>query len=173
MNMGVRKMRKFFVSTVLVTLLAVSPMALADDADEQAARGTMAMGGMMMERGATPGQGMMSMMGWGGMAVGTVDGHLAFLHTELGIKPDQETLWQDFAKTIRGNAEQMRSTHHWDHIYGTTNLVERLGRYEKHLSARVDMLRNTKSSLVPLYAELDEDQKSRANQILFGHMEHM
>lgn len=164
-------MLKFFVSTVFVALLAVGPMALADENSEQSPRGTMAMGGMMMERG--PGQGMMSMMGWGGMAVGTVDGHLAFLRTELGIKSEQDELWQNFAKTIRTNAEQMRSTHHMEHLYGTSNLLQRLDRYEKHLSARVDMLRNARAALDPLYASLDDDQKNRANQILFGHMEHM
>ena len=166
-------MRKFFVSTILVTMLAVSPIALAEEANEEAARGAMTMGGMMMDRGASPGQGMMSMMGWGGMAVRTVDGHLAFLRTELGIKPDQEPLWQDFAKTVRANADRMRKTHHWGHIYATTNLLERLDRYEKHLSARVDMLRNAQSNLRPLYAGLDEKQKSRADEILMGHMEHM
>jgi len=175
-------MHKWLVSSIVAALLAAGPAALADDPVQQPGGSMMMMGpmwsapmgpDMMMGPGGGPAYGMMSMMGWGGMAVGTVDGHLAFLRTELAITPAQEPLWNDFAATIRGNAEQMRTTHHWEHIYGAGTLPERLSRYEEHLSARLDMLHKAQAAVTPLYAALDDGQKARADQILFGHMEHM
>ena len=124
---------------------------------------------------ADPAAGMMSFMGWGGMAVGMVDSHLAFLATALKLTDAQKPLWDAYAKAIRANAEAMRSTHHGRHMGGGggDSVVDRLNWYEKHLSARLDMLRSAKAALEPLHASFSPEQKQIADRLLVGHMEHM
>ena len=36
-----------------------------------------------------------------------IEGHLAFLKAEIEITPEQESLWNDYANAVRGNAQAL------------------------------------------------------------------
>jgi hypothetical protein len=43
------------------------------------------------------------------MMTGHIEGHLAFLKAEIEITPEQESLWNDYANAVRGNAQALSS----------------------------------------------------------------
>jgi len=43
------------------------------------------------------------------MVTGHIEGHLAFLKAEIEINPEQESLWNDYANAVRGNAQALSS----------------------------------------------------------------
>jgi hypothetical protein len=133
-------------------------------------------GGMMWGRGGFgPGPGMMAWMfgpGDDGARIDYVEGRLAFVKAELKITPQQTTLWDKFATTVRANAKTIneRRARFMDRHYWATPLPERLDQQEKAMAAHLDALRQTNASLKPLYAALDDAQKKTADALLGGPM---
>ncbi len=132
-------------------------------------------GQMPMQQGAGPMMGMGQMMGMGPMMGGPgqhIEGRLAFLRTELGIKPDQEAAWNRFAEAMRASASSMRSMHDKMMSGGDrpANLPERLEWHEEMMSTRLEAIKNLRSAAGPLYDELTPEQKQTADSLMMGMM---
>ena len=103
--------------------------------------------------------GMMGMGGGYGMMHHT-DGSLAFLKAELKITSKQMKAWNKFAQAMRDSVGLMRATMQSHMTEGPPKtLIERLGRHEAMMVARLESLRSTKAALTPLYGALDATQK--------------
>lgn len=156
--------------------------------------GAMPMGmGMMQMQGAGSGQGGMSMPGGtsaGGMMMpmcgmpmmqgmmrgmsgstmpaaasmtGSADyleGRLAFLKAELKLTNSQLPLWEAFAAAVRGGQK--------DAMPGAAagaSITQRLDADEHQQAARLQATRQLKSTVTPLYAALDDNQKRLFDQL--------
>ncbi|KGF68013.1 hypothetical protein LL06_19050 [Hoeflea sp. BAL378] len=137
------------------------------------------MGQMMMNgpygRGPMMGQGPMMGLGWDGM-LDRIDGRLAFMKTELGIRDDQSAEWDAFAAALRDNAEShnglMRSMmeRFSDDDAANQTLPERLSEHESFMQARLEQIKEMRAAVEALYAVLDETQKKAANEIVMPAM---
>jgi hypothetical protein len=135
---------------------------------------------MGMQEGGMPNMpmgmmcGMMRQGGMGGMPMGGMpmmadrtEGRIAFLKTELKITDAQLPLWNAVADVIRANAKT--GTGMMDNM-GQGSLTERLAAREKHLAAQAEALRKYKSTVDPLYAALNDEQKKTADELLMSPM---
>jgi hypothetical protein len=137
-------------------------------------------GGAMAGAGGMPMMGMMRMMmgqdGLSGMPMmaamaGHVEGRLAFLKTELKITDAQLPLWNAVADAIRTNAKSMSEMS--GGMMGASQaatLPEKLALREKMMTAHLEALRKFKAAVEPLYAELSDEQKKTADELLIGPM---
>ena len=128
---------------------------------------------MMGQNGAMP------MMGWSGQGAAMcnamtshIEGHLAYLKTELKITDAQTSLWSAYADAARSSAQTMQA--HCTAMMGqpgsTAALPDRLDLHEQFMASQLDALRMMNKTLKPLYAALDDTQKQTANQFLWGPM---
>lgn len=105
-----------------------------------------------------------------------IDGRLAFLKTELKIKDDQKTAWDDFSTTVREGAEThnalMRGmmTDMQDGKFFKKPLPERLTIRLTHMESRVEQIKGLQTSVGKLYAALDDSQKKVADEIALPMM---
>ena len=136
----------------------------------------MPMAGMPMEAkpgasGGMPMMGMMQMMmGQNGMA-GHVEGHIAFLKTELKVTEAQQPLWDGVADAMRANAKDMTRVPNCMSMMQTSGTPpEKLAAREKAMTAHLEALRKLKTAIEPLYAALSDDQKKMADQLMIGPM---
>src|SRR5262249_11760055 len=99
-----------------------------------------------------------------------LEGRLAFLKTELQIKPAQESAWSDFASAARKSASilaQARPTQPEDR-QGPPAMPERLDRAEQRMTAHREALKTVKAPAKKLYDGLDETQKKTADELAFA-----
>jgi hypothetical protein len=178
-------MTKNKVLTLVVTLLASIAMAgsaLAQQ-DSEPDSGAMQHGPMMDQKGGSMGGGMMMGhhgmrrgMGMGGShgylcgrMIAHVEGRLAFLKAELKITPEQESMWNDYARAVRDNTKSIGercATMTKQGEAGEQSLPGRLDAQEQFVAARLDALRAVSKSLKPLYAALSDEQKKLADQFI-------
>ena len=96
-----------------------------------------------------------------------MEGRLSFLKTEFKITEAQTPAWNELAQAIRTSAKQrnerMKSLFADEDKVKT--LPERLELQEQLVAARLDELRQLKTSVQALYAVLTEDQKKEADDI--------
>ena len=116
--------------------------------------------------------GMMSGGMMGGMPLKHVEGRLAFLKTELKITPAQEPQWTRFADTVRSTAKNAQGAMPPMMQGGAQapTAPDRLGRYEKTLTSRLETVRALKAAFDPLYTSLSDEQKKAADELLMGPM---
>ena len=116
--------------------------------------------------------GMMSGGMMGGMPLKHVEGRLAFLKTELKITPAQEPQWTRFADTVRSTAKNAQGAMPPMMQTGAQapTAPDRLGRYEKTLTSRLETVRALKAAFDPLYTSLSDEQKKAADELLMGPM---
>jgi hypothetical protein len=126
----------------------------------------MPMMGMMCNMMREGGMGSMPMSGMPMMAERS-EGRIAFLKTELNITDAQLPLWNAVADAIRANAKS--GTGMMDGM-GQGSLPDRLTAREKNLAARAEALRKFKSTVDPLYAALNDEQKKTADELLMSPM---
>jgi periplasmic protein CpxP/Spy len=103
---------------------------------------------------------------------------LNFLHSELGITPQQEQAWATFADAVRREAQTGR-----DQFFDRRDqfrsgpdgrnapppsVVERLERRQQGLEERGAYYDRLLSALRPLYAALSDEQKRAADENLFS-----
>jgi LTXXQ motif family protein len=120
------------------------------------------------------------MMGQGGSGLaicsamaGHIEGRLAYIKTELAITQAQESLWDTYATAARnsGNIMLARCTTMMNQNNASTvSVPDRLDQNEQLLAAQLDAVRAMNKALKPLYGELTDSQKQRADQILLGPM---
>jgi len=115
---------------------------------------------------------------------------LDFLHSELHITPAQQRLWDDFANTVRQEADRTRDRDlnrspgpyagpnpvpdrrddfrdRNNGRYGPPSVVQRLERRQQNLADRGTRVDHLLSALRPLYATLAEDQRRAADELMF------
>lgn len=88
------------------------------------------------------------------------EGGLAFLRTELRIRPDQEAAWDAFATRIREAATRFRTAR--DRIPVPTagaGLDQRLAAQEARLSAELERARACREAATALLPALDDSQR--------------
>jgi hypothetical protein len=134
--------------------------------------------GMVKMMGVMPMADMMQMMmgmmrpsGDGMETIDHVEGHIAFLRTELKITDAQGNAWNAFADALRANAKtlgELRSS--MMSQSGSPGLVDRLTMQEKWLAARLEGTRAIKSALANLVGALSDEQKKAADELLAPHM---
>lgn len=158
----------------LVTAALMTGVALADEAKPRFGFGPMMQhwgSGMMFGRNA---EGMREYMQ--DYLVDRIDGRLAFIKTELKITQAQDSVWQDFATTLRDTAESHNA-----------QMQEMMGRYfgddkeaaslpawldfqEAHFAQRLEETQRLRAAVDALYAVLDEEQKKAAAEIVMPLM---
>ncbi len=120
---------------------------------------------MMGERGA--GQAICNAM------AGHTEGRLAYIKAELKITDAQEPLWNAYAAAAHDNGNAMLArctTMMSERGASTVGVPDRLDQNEQLLAAQLDAVRAMNKALKPLYAGLNDSQKQRADQILWGPM---
>ena len=112
-------------------------------------------------------------MGMPGMATGPamvdltdrLDGRLAFIRAELHITEAQDSAWKSFAEGLRsGRDHLLEARHQLQQPYASS--VDRLARYERHLTERLEALRSARTSFTQLYAALNDAQKRTADELI-------
>ncbi|MCA1370372.1 Spy/CpxP family protein refolding chaperone [Bradyrhizobium sp. BRP14] len=138
------------------------------------AGGQGAMGMMAAGQGQTgqPGMGPMAQM----MAPEHIEGRIAFLKTELKIKPEQEGSWNAFADVVRANARGMQDgmMQMPDAIGAPDGAaatpLQRIEAREGILNSRLQSVRKLKAVLALLYQSFDGAQKQKADRLLVPPM---
>ena len=166
---------------VLAMLATSGGMALAQDNDngrsdwwQRWGTGQMMMNGPF-GRGPMMGQGPMMGFGWDGM-MDRIDGRLAFVKAELGIRDDQSAQWDKFAGVARANAENhnglMKSMMERmsSDDYAAKSLPERMSDMESFMEARLEQIKEMRAAVDELYGVLDDTQKKAANDIMMPAM---
>ncbi len=173
--------RTFVKAIPILAILACSSSVALAQSDDDGRGGWWQLWGMgqMMNGSFGPRQmmGQGPMMGYGpdGM-LDRIDGRLAFIKTELGIRDDQATQWDKFAQTVRANAENqnglMRSMmdEMADENYLAKPLPERLAEHEDFMQARLEQIKEVRAAVDAMYGVLDDTQKDSANDIMMPAM---
>ena len=99
-----------------------------------------------------------------------VEGRIAFLKAELAITDKQADTWNAFADALRAYSAALKSAHPAGMDTMAPDLLARLDKSEMQLSAELDGVRGLKAALTPLWAELTDEQRSTATELLPVHM---
>ena len=136
-----------------------------------------AQGGMMMMEKMMGGcmggmSGMGAATGTTGMATGTADvterieGRIAFLKAELQITDKQMTEWNVLAEALRSGRQHLVEARKFLVMDDKTTSADRLGRYEGHLTERLEAIKTARGAFVRLYPNLNDAQKQTADAIV-------
>jgi hypothetical protein len=125
--------------------------------------------GMWNEQGPGWGMGMFGRWGRGpDMMLERVEGRLAFMKAELKITDTQAAAWNGFADAVRAAAKQ-----HNERMKAilagnerAKSLPDRLDAQEQFMSARLEQIKQIKTSLTGLYSVLSDDQKKEADEMV-------
>lgn len=100
-----------------------------------------------------------------------VEGHIAFLHAELGITPEQEKLWAPVADAMRQDVYAMQDAE--DKIAGQSHSHENAMQYLHNRAIfaglRADAEARFLNAMLPLYDALSDEQKQSADDLLIPH----
>jgi LTXXQ motif family protein len=108
-----------------------------------------------------------SVMSLGG-AIQNVEGHIAFLKTELKITDPQQRQWKQFAEVLRTNAKAL-SVAYGAIMGGADNKMPpaaRLEQQEKMQTLQLEALRRSRTALERLDEVLSDEQKQRLDQLI-------
>jgi hypothetical protein len=100
-----------------------------------------------------------------------LEAHINMLHKQLGITPDQDAQWTQFAQVMRDNAAAMhaaldsRGTKMAD-----MNAADSMQSYADLARVHADNMQKLAASFQTLYASLSDDQKHTADTV-FRHDE--
>ena len=93
-----------------------------------------------------------------------VEQRISDLHARLHITPDQQAQWDQFAQTMRDNAQRMQQTAQDRATKITTmNASENMQSYAQIAMQHAQNLQNLAASFQPLYASLSPDQQRTAD----------
>ena len=95
-----------------------------------------------------------------------VDKHIADLHDQLGITPEQQTQWDQFATVMRDNAAAMNAA---VEDRGTKmagmNAADNMQSYADLAKVHAENMQKLAASFGTLYASLSDEQKRTANSV--------
>jgi hypothetical protein len=95
-----------------------------------------------------------------------LEGRIAFLKAELQINDGQLADWNSLADALRSSRQHLLEARKMLSMDDRAGGVERLDRYERHLSERLEAIKSARAALTRLYASLSESQKHTADTIL-------
>ena len=113
----------------------------------------------------------MSMPGMGATS-GTADvtdrieGRIAFLKAELEITDKQMADWNVLADALRSSRQHLVEARKYLVPDDKANSPDRMERYERHLTERLEAVKSARTSFARLYPTLSESQKQTADTIL-------
>jgi hypothetical protein len=164
---------KCFLASVLATVLTLPAVAAPH---EGMMRHPMPGMGMMMEQGMGGGEHLCHIVGSGHHN----DGTLAFLKAELNITAAQQSAWDAFATAYRGGDHAMHdegddasADEHKGGGMGKHDmqpLPERMEMHEHMMEARLGEMKRMHAAVAVLYAALNGEQKSLADELVPAFM---
>jgi hypothetical protein len=113
----------------------------------------------------------MSMPGMGATS-GTADvtdrieGRIAFLKAELEITDKQMADWNVLADALRSSRQHLVEARKYLVPDNKANSPDRMERYERHLTERLEAVKSARTSFARLYPTLSDSQKQTADTIL-------
>ena len=116
-------------------------------------------------------RGHMSMPGMGATS-GTADvtdrieGRIAFLKAELQITDKQMPDWNVLADALRSSRQHLVEARKYLAADDKVNSPDRIERYERHLTERLEAVKSARAAFARLYPSLDDPQKQTADTIL-------
>lgn len=116
-------------------------------------------------------RGHMSMPGMGATS-GTADvtdrieGRIAFLKAELQITDKQMADWNVLADALRSSRQHLVEARKYLAADDKVSSPDRIERYERHLTERLEAVKSARTAFARLYPTLDDSQKQTADTIL-------
>lgn len=97
-----------------------------------------------------------------------VEGRIAFLKVEIKITDAQAPVWNEFAGALRTMAasHQQHMKMMMDSDAKPKTLIERMDMMEQHMATRASELKTVKAVAQKLYAQLSDEQKKEADQLV-------
>jgi hypothetical protein len=101
-----------------------------------------------------------------------VEGHIAFLKTELQITAEQEQLWDAVADAMREDVKNItQADEHMRHMRGPDNALDYLSQRAAFANLRAQGEAQFLAAFRPLYLSLSAQQKRTADSILIPDMD--
>jgi hypothetical protein len=98
--------------------------------------------------------------------------HIKDLHTKLKITPEEESLWNTVAKTMRENAIEIdTAVDKRESMLTTATAIDDLNAYANIAQAHADSVKKLSMVFGPLYAAMSDNQKKIADEV-FMHRDH-
>lgn len=98
-----------------------------------------------------------------------VEAHIDHLRDQLKITAAEEPQWNNVAKTMRENAQDIdRAIDKRENIVGTGTAVEDLNSYADVVQTHAAAVKRLADTFSTLYTEMSDSQKKTADEI-FGH----
>jgi hypothetical protein len=119
---------------------------------------------MMLMRGMLPG---MSMGPAQVDLTDRIEGRIAFLRAELEIADAQTAAWNSFADSLRSARQHLVEARK---ALTQTSPSSRLEQYEKHLTERLQGLKDVRAAYQTLLAVLNDHQKHTAEQLIVPYI---
>lgn len=105
-------------------------------------------------------------MGWGPIDfTDRIEGRIAFVRAELRITDAQAQTWDAFAQAVRSSRQHLIEARQLVNEPYTSS-AERLDRYERHLTERLEALKSARAAFNKLYTMLDDGQKRTADELV-------
>lgn len=93
-----------------------------------------------------------------------VEARITYLHSKLGITPEQEDLWKNVAQVMRDNAKTMEAlTKARTDKAKVMSAIEDFKSYAEVTEAHADGIRKFLPVFEPLYNAMSDDQKKNAD----------
>ena len=100
-----------------------------------------------------------------------IEGHIGFLHAELGITPAEESLWQPVAAAMRADVTDYKglAASYPEQVSSVPSAVDSLQERAAFVELHAKAERRFASAFEPLYNALSADQKTRADQLFANY----
>jgi hypothetical protein len=95
-----------------------------------------------------------------------IEGRIAFLKAELEITDKQMADWNVLADALRSSRQHLVEARKYLVPDDKANSTERMERYERHLTERLEAVKSARTSFARLYPTLSDSQKQTADTIL-------
>jgi hypothetical protein len=140
------------------------PMQDSDDICQGSTCQKGAQGGMMMMEKMMRSQ--MGRMSGTADVTERIEGRIAFLKAELQITDKQTADWNALAEALRSGRQHLVEARKLLTMDDKTTSADRLERYERHLTERLEAIKSARATFVRLYPTLNDSQKQTADAIL-------
>jgi hypothetical protein len=95
-----------------------------------------------------------------------IEGRIAFLKAELEITDKQIADWNVLADALRSSRQHLVEARKYLVPDDKANTPDRMERYERHLTERLEAVKSARTAFARLYPSLNDSQKQTADTIL-------
>jgi len=95
-----------------------------------------------------------------------IEGRIAFLKAELEITDKQTADWNVLADALRSSRQHLVEARKYLVADDKANSPDRIERYERHLTERLEAVKSARTAFARLYPSLNDSQKQTADTIL-------